>query len=61
MDALRRCSALLRGYYRRMLIGHGQCPSDAPKGLAPHDRRRRIIATIGASSGNLVEWFDFYI
>src|SRR6202040_2028759 len=24
------------------------------------DRRRRIIAIIGASSGNLVEWCDFY-
>lgn len=26
-----------------------------------HDTRRRIRAIIGASSGNLVEWFDFYI
>ena len=25
------------------------------------DRRRRIIAIIGASSGNLVEWYDFYV
>jgi metabolite-proton symporter len=24
------------------------------------DRRRRIVAIIGASSGNLVEWYDFY-
>jgi len=24
------------------------------------DRRRRLIAIIGASSGNLVEWYDFY-
>src|SRR5215472_3881450 len=24
------------------------------------DRRRRIIAIIGASSGNLIEWYDFY-
>ena len=24
------------------------------------DRRRRIIGIIGASSGNLVEWYDFY-
>jgi MFS transporter, MHS family, alpha-ketoglutarate permease len=23
------------------------------------DRRRRIIAIVGASSGNLVEWYDF--
>ncbi len=27
----------------------------------PHDTRRRIFAIVGASSGNLVEWFDFYI
>src|SRR5438477_13161131 len=24
------------------------------------ERRRRIIAIVGASSGNLVEWYDFY-
>src|SRR5262249_60568246 len=23
--------------------------------------RRRIFAIVGASSGNLVEWFDFYV
>jgi metabolite-proton symporter len=27
---------------------------------AASDRRRRIIAIVGASSGNLVEWYDFY-
>lgn len=26
----------------------------------PDDRRRRIFAIVGSSSGNLVEWFDFY-
>ncbi len=26
----------------------------------PSDTRRRILAIIGASSGNLVEWYDFY-
>ncbi|MCY0386117.1 MFS family transporter [Robbsia sp. Bb-Pol-6] len=25
------------------------------------DRRKRILAIVGASSGNLVEWFDFYV
>ncbi|WP_213304537.1 MFS family transporter [Paraburkholderia sacchari] len=25
------------------------------------DTRRRIMAIVGASSGNLVEWFDFYV
>jgi MHS family alpha-ketoglutarate permease-like MFS transporter len=24
------------------------------------DRRRRIRAIVGSSSGNLVEWYDFY-
>jgi MHS family dicarboxylic acid transporter PcaT-like MFS transporter len=27
----------------------------------PADRRRRIVAIVAASSGNLVEWFDFYV
>ncbi|HYZ32162.1 MAG TPA: MFS family transporter [Crenalkalicoccus sp.] len=39
---------------------------DAPlTTLAPDevaaDRRRRILAIIGGSSGNLVEWYDFYV
>ncbi|EAB1902435.1 alpha-ketoglutarate transporter, partial [Salmonella enterica] len=25
------------------------------------EMRRRIWAIVGASSGNLVEWFDFYV
>ncbi|MGU7779962.1 MFS family transporter [Burkholderia sp. PU8-34] len=29
--------------------------------LPAHDTRRRVFAIVGASSGNLVEWFDFYI
>jgi metabolite-proton symporter len=28
---------------------------------APADVRRRIFAIVGASSGNLVEWYDFYV
>ena len=27
----------------------------------PLNRKRRIYAIVGASSGNLVEWFDFYV
>ncbi len=27
----------------------------------PAERRRRIFAIVAASSGNLVEWFDFYV
>lgn len=29
--------------------------------LEHSDTRRRIWAIVGASSGNLVEWFDFYV
>ena len=29
-------------------------------GTEAADRRRRIVAIVGASSGNLVEWYDFY-
>ncbi len=36
-----------------------------PAGKTDHDRehdsRRRVFAIVAASSGNLVEWFDFYI
>jgi MHS family alpha-ketoglutarate permease-like MFS transporter len=32
-----------------------------PHVYAPHERRRRIFAIVAASSGNLVEWFDFYV
>ncbi len=27
----------------------------------PHEKRNRVMAIVGAASGNLVEWFDFYI
>ncbi|QBQ99979.1 MFS family transporter [Paraburkholderia pallida] len=33
----------------------------APAVPTAHDTRRRVLAIVGASSGNLVEWFDFYI
>lgn len=29
--------------------------------LAVQDKKQRIFAIVGASSGNLVEWFDFYV
>lgn len=29
--------------------------------LANSDTRRRVWAIVSASSGNLVEWFDFYV
>jgi MFS transporter, MHS family, alpha-ketoglutarate permease len=28
---------------------------------AVQDKKKRIFAIVGASSGNLVEWFDFYV
>ncbi|MBS1170462.1 MAG: alpha-ketoglutarate permease [Burkholderiaceae bacterium] len=36
---------------------------DAPKlpDYTPEERRKRIFAIFAASSGNLVEWFDFYV
>ena len=27
---------------------------------SPHETRQRIMAIVGAASGNLVEWYDFY-
>ena len=41
---------------------HDQAPSaDPPADYSPQEKRRRIFAIVAASSGNLVEWFDFYI
>ncbi|CAN5378325.1 MFS family transporter [soil metagenome] len=36
-------------------------PSHAPLHYTPEERRKRIFAIVAASSGNLVEWFDFYV
>ncbi|ADG15735.1 MFS family transporter [Paraburkholderia atlantica] len=35
--------------------------TDQPVVTQADDTRRRIFAIVGASSGNLVEWFDFYV
>ncbi|MEB0039032.1 MULTISPECIES: MFS family transporter [unclassified Pseudomonas] len=32
-----------------------------PAHYTPQERKKRIFAIVGASSGNLVEWFDFYV
>lgn len=32
-----------------------------PPGYTPEEKRKRIFAIFAASSGNLVEWFDFYV
>ncbi|MDQ1079198.1 MFS family transporter [Pseudoroseomonas cervicalis] len=46
----------------------GTTSAAAPAGTAaerpardPHDTRRRVLAILGGSSGNLVEWYDFYV
>jgi len=36
-------------------------PHIARKDHVDHPTRRRIWAIVGASSGNLVEWYDFYV
>jgi MHS family alpha-ketoglutarate permease-like MFS transporter len=41
-------------------------PEAAPAGQIPgqysaHEKRHRIFSIVAASSGNLVEWFDFYV
>jgi MFS transporter, MHS family, dicarboxylic acid transporter PcaT len=33
----------------------------APAQYSAEEKRKRIFAIVGASSGNLVEWFDFYV
>ncbi|EJM76955.1 MFS transporter [Pseudomonas sp. GM55] len=36
-------------------------PTATPALYTGEERRKRIFAIVGASSGNLVEWFDFYV
>ncbi len=35
--------------------------SPTPHTYTAEEKRRRVFAIVGASSGNLVEWFDFYV
>jgi MFS transporter, MHS family, dicarboxylic acid transporter PcaT len=35
--------------------------ADPAPAYSPAERRRRIVDIVAASSGNLVEWFDFYV
>lgn len=35
--------------------------SEIQTGYTPEERKKRIKGIVGAASGNLVEWFDFYI
>src|SRR5690349_5311940 len=35
--------------------------ANAPRQYTAEEKRRRIFAIFAASSGNLVEWFDFYV
>jgi len=39
----------------------GAEPSSLPRAYSNEEKRHRIFAIVGASSGNLVEWFDFYV
>ena len=44
------------------LTGGAMPPASGQPGhYTPHEKRDRILAIVGASSGNLVEWFDFYV
>ena len=36
-------------------------PGRIAPGRTANDARRRVFGIVGASSGNLVEWFDFYV
>src|ERR1043165_8352116 len=35
--------------------------ADAPPHYTAEETRKRVFAIVAASSGNLVEWFDFYV
>jgi MHS family alpha-ketoglutarate permease-like MFS transporter len=36
-------------------------PSSTPPHYTPEEKRHRVFSIMAASSGNLVEWFDFYV
>ena len=36
-------------------------PGQIPGQYSAHEKRHRIFSIVAASSGNLVEWFDFYV
>jgi MHS family dicarboxylic acid transporter PcaT-like MFS transporter len=36
-------------------------PTEAPRPYTAQETRQRVFAIVAASSGNLVEWFDFYV
>jgi MHS family alpha-ketoglutarate permease-like MFS transporter len=38
-----------------------KAPSSTPTHYTAAEKRKRIFAIVAASSGNLVEWFDFYV
>lgn len=33
----------------------------APRAYTAEEKRHRVFSIMAASSGNLVEWFDFYV
>lgn len=48
-------------YLCRDIVMADTTPSLTEQQPDDHDTRKRILAIVGASSGNLVEWFDFYV
>lgn len=38
-----------------------QTSANTPPHYSPEEKRHRIFSIMAASSGNLVEWFDFYV
>lgn len=46
--------------YHRTSIPAAQ-DAAAPRSYTPEEKRHRVFAIMAASSGNLVEWFDFYV
>ncbi|MBS0428866.1 MAG: MFS transporter [Proteobacteria bacterium] len=44
------------------ILPPAQAPaSSAPRAYTAEEKRHRVFAIMAASSGNLVEWFDFYV
>lgn len=48
-------------YLCREIVMADTTPSLTEQNSGEQDTRKRIFAIVGASSGNLVEWFDFYV
>ena len=47
--------------YNSTLPAQAQAEPPAPRAYTREEKRHRVFAIMAASSGNLVEWFDFYV